>query len=150
MLLDNYEQQGLLFNMNFKSSASETGTVGYRGELVLVEGEVADEQGLQLGQVAEIGEANTVDRVGIQHLAAAVSAERVEQGREGLWIVRTRFAPGVEVQTHRHTGPVYAFNVDTTPTLVGDLRPGDRVSFTATLTASMTVLQSPRSGSWAR
>lgn len=28
---------------------------------------------------------------------------------EGLWIVRTRFSPGVEVQTHRHTGQVYAY-----------------------------------------
>ena len=27
----------------------------------------------------------------------------------GLWIVRDRFAPGAAVQTHRHTGPVYAF-----------------------------------------
>ena len=27
----------------------------------------------------------------------------------GLWIVRNRFAPGARVQTHRHTGPVYAF-----------------------------------------
>lgn len=27
----------------------------------------------------------------------------------GLWIVRDRFAPGATVQTHRHTGPVYAF-----------------------------------------
>lgn len=29
--------------------------------------------------------------------------------REGLWIVRARFAPGVKVQTHKHTGPVYAY-----------------------------------------
>ena len=28
--------------------------------------------------------------------------------REGLWIVHTRFNPGYEVQTHRHTGPVFA------------------------------------------
>jgi len=27
----------------------------------------------------------------------------------GLWIVRNRFAPGARVQTHRHTGAVYAF-----------------------------------------
>lgn len=27
----------------------------------------------------------------------------------GTWIVRNRFAPGTVVQTHRHTGPVYAF-----------------------------------------
>ena len=27
----------------------------------------------------------------------------------GVWIVRNRFAPGAMVQTHRHTGAVYAF-----------------------------------------
>lgn len=27
----------------------------------------------------------------------------------GVWIVRNRFAPGAVVQTHTHTGPVYAF-----------------------------------------
>ncbi len=27
---------------------------------------------------------------------------------QGLWIVRTRFQPGVVIQTHRHTGPVFA------------------------------------------
>lgn len=26
---------------------------------------------------------------------------------EGLWVVRNRFAPGVEIQRHRHTGPVF-------------------------------------------
>lgn len=29
--------------------------------------------------------------------------------REGLWVIRNRFAPGYAVQTHKHTGPVYAF-----------------------------------------
>ena len=29
--------------------------------------------------------------------------------REGLWVIRNRFAPGYRVQTHKHTGPVYAF-----------------------------------------
>ncbi len=27
----------------------------------------------------------------------------------GIWIVRNRFEPGVAVQTHKHTGHVYAF-----------------------------------------
>ena len=27
---------------------------------------------------------------------------------DGLWIIRNRFEPGVVIQTHRHTGPVYA------------------------------------------
>ena len=29
----------------------------------------------------------------------------------GLWVVRTRFQPGVTIQTHKHTGPVYAFTI---------------------------------------
>ena len=45
MLLDKYEKAGLLFNMNFNTAASEAETVAYRGELILVEGEIADDQG---------------------------------------------------------------------------------------------------------
>ena len=29
--------------------------------------------------------------------------------REGLWVIRNRFAPGYRVQTHKHTGPVFAY-----------------------------------------
>jgi anti-sigma factor ChrR (cupin superfamily) len=29
----------------------------------------------------------------------------------GLWVVRTKFEPGVVVPTHRHTGEVFAFVV---------------------------------------
>jgi quercetin dioxygenase-like cupin family protein len=29
----------------------------------------------------------------------------------GLWVVRTRFQPGYDVQTHKHTGPVFAFTL---------------------------------------
>lgn len=45
MLLEKYEQAQLLFNVNFKDKATGDGVYGYRGELVLVPGEVADEQG---------------------------------------------------------------------------------------------------------
>ncbi len=44
MLLDRYEEQGVLFNTNFKSNTS-SGLQAYRGELVLTEGEVADASG---------------------------------------------------------------------------------------------------------
>jgi len=30
---------------------------------------------------------------------------------QGLWVVRNRFRPGVVIQTHQHTGPVYAFTL---------------------------------------
>ena len=45
MLLDKYNQADLLFNSNFTEKASEEGVVAYRGELVLVEGGIADEKG---------------------------------------------------------------------------------------------------------
>lgn len=45
MVLEQYKDSGLLFNTNFLEQTSEAGTWGYRGELVLVEGEVADARG---------------------------------------------------------------------------------------------------------
>lgn len=33
------------------------------------------------------------------------------RAEEGLWIIRNRFAPGVTVQTHRHTGPVFGYTI---------------------------------------
>lgn len=44
MLLNNYNEQSLLFNTNFLEPTS-TGGFAYRGELVIQEGEVADSQG---------------------------------------------------------------------------------------------------------
>ncbi len=43
MLLDRYAPY--FFNSNFREAASEAGWDAYRGELVLIEGEVADDQG---------------------------------------------------------------------------------------------------------
>lgn len=44
MLLDNYEKDQLLYNSNFKEGAG-AGWYAYRGDLVVVEGEIADAQG---------------------------------------------------------------------------------------------------------
>ena len=53
MLLNTYEQNGCLFNMNFIEEAS-AGVSGYRGELVLVQGEVADSAGRRKPPVSVI------------------------------------------------------------------------------------------------
>lgn len=45
MPLENFKNEGLLFNTNFLEATSEPGLFGYRGELVLVPGEVADAKG---------------------------------------------------------------------------------------------------------
>lgn len=45
MVLQQYQAAGLLFNSNFLEATSEAGREAYRGELVLVEGEVADAKG---------------------------------------------------------------------------------------------------------
>lgn len=44
MLLDTYEKTGLLFNANFKEGAGP-GMQAYRGDLVVVEGAIADAEG---------------------------------------------------------------------------------------------------------
>lgn len=45
MLFDDYDDRQLLINTNFKSAADAADAFGYRGELVLIEGEVADSHG---------------------------------------------------------------------------------------------------------
>lgn len=44
-VLQSYKSARLLFNDNFLEQTSESGVWGYRGELVLVEGEIADDKG---------------------------------------------------------------------------------------------------------
>ncbi|WP_320818633.1 hypothetical protein [Thalassolituus sp.] len=45
MLLNQYNQSGLLFYSNFLDETSTSGLFSYRGELVLIEGEVGDDKG---------------------------------------------------------------------------------------------------------
>lgn len=45
MIIEKYDQNGLLLNINFIDKASSDGVVGFRGRVALVEGEVADSQG---------------------------------------------------------------------------------------------------------
>ena len=56
MLLNTYEQNGRLFNMNFIEKAGAD-LSGYRGELVLVEGDVADSAGRRKAPVSVIEQA---------------------------------------------------------------------------------------------
>jgi hypothetical protein len=45
MIIEKYDQNGLLLNVNFIDKASADGVVGFRGRVAIVEGEVADAQG---------------------------------------------------------------------------------------------------------
>jgi len=45
MIIEKYDQEGMLLNISFVEKASEAGFVGFRGRLALVEGEVGDAQG---------------------------------------------------------------------------------------------------------
>ena len=55
-------------------------------------------------QVAGDKEAAVVD-----HHAADVRSDLDVDVEAGLWVVRNKFQPGYVVQTHKHTGEVYAF-----------------------------------------
>ncbi|MDO9597583.1 MAG: hypothetical protein Q7J47_07670 [Azoarcus sp.] len=54
MILQRYEQQGLLFNSNFTESAGAPDLFAYRGDLVLVQGEVGDASGRRKPPVATV------------------------------------------------------------------------------------------------
>ena len=64
MLLDKFEQEGLLFNVKFKSATSNAGTYSFRGELILVEGEIADDQGRRKPPVAILRHAVLMEQNG--------------------------------------------------------------------------------------
>ncbi len=61
MALDRYEQKGLLFNTNFLEKVGSD-LLGYRGELVIIEGEVADDKGRTKPPVALIRHAILLDK----------------------------------------------------------------------------------------
>jgi len=62
MALQQYEQQGLLFNTNFLEKTKDEQALGYRGELVLIEGEVADDKGRTKPPVALLRHAILLDK----------------------------------------------------------------------------------------
>ncbi|MFM8444681.1 MAG: hypothetical protein ACKN9W_15255 [Methylococcus sp.] len=64
MLLDSYQERGLLFNANLKEATGQPGGFAYRGELVLKEGEVADAQGRRKPPLVVLKEAAVLETDG--------------------------------------------------------------------------------------
>lgn len=60
MALSKYEEQGLLFNTNYLDKTDDV--AGYRGELVLIEGEVADDKGRKKPPAALMRHAILLDK----------------------------------------------------------------------------------------
>lgn len=72
MLLDTFETQGLLYNSNFKESAG-AGLQAYRGDLVVIEGEVADSLGRRKPPVVTaVGAVLLADESQIKFLAGSL------------------------------------------------------------------------------
>lgn len=57
MLLNSYAQANLLCNVSFNSKTSRPGEYAYRGDMVLEEGEIADDQGRRLPPITVIRQA---------------------------------------------------------------------------------------------
>ena len=64
MLLKKYEQDALLINTKFNDATSAGDAFAYRGELVLVEGEVADDQGRRKPPLAIARHAVLLEKAG--------------------------------------------------------------------------------------
>lgn len=96
MLLEKFEQEGLLFNTNFTEKTSEAGTVAYRGELVLVEGEVADAQGRRKPPVSVMRHAVLLAK-GDQLAMLVGCLDHLGQFKELLEKHKAEFAPDMKV-----------------------------------------------------
>ncbi|KAF7600418.1 MAG: hypothetical protein CGU28_03680 [Candidatus Dactylopiibacterium carminicum] len=73
MLLKNYEQAGLFFNMNFLEATEDAKAVAYRGELIVIEGEIGDASGRRKPPVKVLTQVNALsDGEGLVFLAGLV------------------------------------------------------------------------------
>lgn len=93
MLLDTFETQGLLFNSNFKDKAG-SGLQAYRGDLVLIEGEVADAMGRRKPPLATmVGAVMLADETQLKFVAG--SLDDVAQLSAFVEKYQAFFAPGM-------------------------------------------------------
>ena len=60
MLLKKYEELCLLCNLSVNGATTQPGVYAYRGDLVLEEGEIADDQGRRLPPTAVIKQATVL------------------------------------------------------------------------------------------
>lgn len=87
MLLKTYEQKSLLCNLSVNGATSQADTYGYRGDLVLAEGEIADDAGRRLPPTAVVKQATMLvkgDRI------AMISGIIAELAQLPLFIERYR------------------------------------------------------------
>jgi hypothetical protein len=93
MLLDNYEAQGLLFNSNFKDAAGP-GQQAYRGDLVLIEGEIADAMGRRKPPLATmVGAVLLADEAKLKFVSG--SLDEIAHLNPFVEKYRQDFAPGM-------------------------------------------------------
>ena len=93
MLLDTYETQGLLFNSNFKDNAG-AGLQAYRGDLVMIEGEVADAMGRRKPPLATmVGAVMLADEAKLKFVAG--SLDGIAQLDDFIAKYQADFAPGM-------------------------------------------------------
>ena len=93
MLLDTFETQGLLFNSNFKESAG-SGLQAYRGDLVLIEGEIADAMGRRKPPLATmVGAVLLADETQLKFVAG--SLDEIAHLNAFVAKYQPHFAPGM-------------------------------------------------------
>lgn len=94
MLLDRYESEQQLYNVNFKEAAGD-GLYAYRGDLVVVDGEIADAQGRRKPPVTGlIGAVMLTDAEKIKLLAG--SLDDLEDVKPLLAKYQADFAPDMK------------------------------------------------------
>ena len=93
MLLDSYEKNGYFYNANFKEATTSGAMMAYRGDMVLIEGEIADDQGRRKPPVAGLIGSVVLADDKIKLLAG--SMDDLAQIKELLAKYQGDFAPGM-------------------------------------------------------
>lgn len=112
MLLNTYESQNLLCNLSVKGATTQAGVEAFRGDLVLLEGEIADDAGRRLPPTAVIKQAALLAKDGkVQMIAGALSdlalvSAFVEKYKKDL-------APGARIMFYvENIGKLLSIDVD--------------------------------------
>ena len=78
MLLKTYEEKNLLCNLSVNGATTQADTYGYRGDLVLAEGEIADDAGRRLPPTAVVKQATVLVKGDKLSMVSGIIAQLAE------------------------------------------------------------------------
>lgn len=95
MLIEQYDSESWLFNVNFKEKATDD-VMGYRGELILIKGEIADDLGRTKPPIAIMRHTILLEEAGKLVFIVGI-IDRLELVNNFLDVYKKDFSPDVKI-----------------------------------------------------